>query len=65
MTKYSYDGPVYQYGKCVDPRWKGQTMAISEKKARSNLAYQWKKQTNQMAYTGPIVLTGKLKAEDK
>ena len=61
MAIYTYDGPVYQFGKCVDPRWKGETTAVSEKKARSNLAYQWKKERNLIASVGPVVLTAKLK----
>lgn len=44
--KYSYNGPVMIFDIVVDRCWKGETMAISEKKARVNLAYQFKKQYN-------------------
>ena len=42
--KYSYDGPVLKYDKIVTERWQASTFAPSERKARSNLAYQYKKQ---------------------
>lgn len=44
MNKYTYDGPVTEFGRCVTDRWQGSTYAVSEKKARSNLAYQYKKE---------------------
>ena len=40
--KFVYDGPVLEFGRLVDENWHGETMAISEKKATSNLIYQWK-----------------------
>lgn len=40
---YSYDGPVMQFDTCVHNHWKGTTYALTEKKAKSNLAYQFKK----------------------
>ena len=43
MHKYVYDGPVMMFGVCVMNSWHGETMAVSESKARSNLAYQFKK----------------------
>lgn len=46
MNRYSYEGPVMVFDRCVQDNWKGETMAESEKKARSNLAYQWKKSHN-------------------
>ena len=47
--KYSYEGPVLYFDRAVIHRWKGETIAPSEKKARSNLAYQAKKQLNLIA----------------
>lgn len=47
--KYVYDGPVLEFDKLVANHWKGETMALSEKKARSNLAYQYKKKNNRNA----------------
>lgn len=46
--KYEYDGPVMEFGKLVTERWKGETQAPTEKKARSNLAYRFKKQFNRI-----------------
>ena len=40
---YRYQGPVMSYDKCVQENWEGETIAVSERKARNNLAYQWKK----------------------
>ena len=58
--RYLYDGPVFEFDTCVNSRWKGETMAPSEKKARSNLTYQYKKQTNRISRT-KIKLPGKIK----
>ena len=57
--KYSYDGPVEEFGKCIAHRWTATTYAPSEKKARSNLAYQFKKEYDRIPST-PIKLPGKL-----
>lgn len=43
-NKYIYDGPVLLFDTLVADHWKGETMAPTEKKARSNLEYQVKKQ---------------------
>ena len=64
MKRYLYDGPVKEYGTCVNSRWRGETMAPSEKKARSNLAYQYKKRFGKVVNTR-IVLPGKLVVTDK
>lgn len=58
-NKYSYNGPVEVFGKCVDNQWYGSTFAPSEKKARSNLEYQYKKQTGKTAAT-QVKLPGKI-----
>ena len=55
---YSYCGPVVHFGKCV-----GETVARSERKARSNLTYQVKKQMNLIAGTN-ISLPGSIKMVD-
>lgn len=44
MTVYFYDGPVMRYGKVVNPRWRAETMAESVAKAKSNLAYRYRKE---------------------
>lgn len=51
MNLYVYEGPVMLFDKCVAHRWESSTYAVSEKKARSNLAYQYKKQNNLAANT--------------
>lgn len=58
--KYVYDGPVLQFDQIVADHWKGETMAPSEKKARSNLTYQYKKQNNRVPGT-KVTLPGKIK----
>lgn len=43
MNEYLYEGPVLQFDEVIDRYYKATTWAISEKKARSNLTYRWKK----------------------
>lgn len=59
MYRFIYNGPVVEYGVCISNNWRGETVAVSESKARSNLAYQFKKKNNRMAYAN-ISLPGKL-----
>lgn len=59
MHKYYYNGPVMVFDTCVTDHWKGETMATSEIKAKSNLAYQFKKSTNRIAAT-KVTLPGKI-----
>lgn len=63
MPRYSYKGPVMEFGRCISNRWEASTYAVSEGKARSNLTYQYKKQHNKVAGTkitlpGEIVVAG-------
>ena len=60
MNHYIYDGPVKVFETCVTSHWHGETMAVSEEKARSNLAYQYKKSHGRSA-TSKITLPGKIK----
>lgn len=62
MTLYSYDGPVLEFDKIVTNRWISQTYAVSEAKARSNLAFQFKKENGKVPRT-KITLPGKIVAE--
>lgn len=62
MTLYSYDGPVFAFEKLIANHWKGQTYAVSEAKARTNLAFQFKKETGRVPRTN-ITLPGKIIAE--
>lgn len=64
MNQYIYDGPVMEFGVCIADRWRGSTYAKSEKKARSNLNYQFKKQNNRVP-GARIVLTGKIDMVDE
>lgn len=59
MHKYIYDGPVLEFNTVIAEHWKGETMASSEKKARNNLAYQFKQQYNRVARSR-ITLPGKV-----
>lgn len=59
MNRYQYDGPVMEFDICVANHWYGETMAISERKAKSNLAYQYKKKNNRLANV-KVSLPGKL-----
>lgn len=46
MNAYYYLGMVVQDGKVLERNWEGKTIAVSKKKALSNLCYQYKKQNN-------------------
>lgn len=59
MNLYLYDGPVKEFDTCIVNRWTASTRAISEKKARSNLTYQFKKKNNRLSGT-KIILPGKI-----
>ncbi len=48
MYEYKYDGPVLKFGDCIKQRWKAVTIAPTEAKARSNLAYRFKKENGFM-----------------
>ena len=61
--KYTYDGPVMEFDRLLADHWKGETIAPSEKKARSNLIYQFKKQNSRIVGT-KITLPGKIKMEE-
>ncbi len=59
MKLYYYDGPVMEFDTCVVSRWQASTYAVSEKKARSNLAFRFKKLHNK-TNTVKITLPGKI-----
>lgn len=63
MKLYSYDGPVLEFDRIVANHWKASTYAESEKKARCNLAYQFKKETGRVPRT-KITVPGKLNTID-
>lgn len=57
---YIYEGPVCEFGTCVQNVWVGKTVAVSEKKAKSNLAYQWKLNNNRTG-NSKVELPGEVK----
>lgn len=59
MHRYSYEGPVREFNRCIESTWYGETEAVSEKKARSNLTYQWKRQHGRSP-ASKIILTGNI-----
>lgn len=59
MDKYTYNGPVRMYENILTSHWKAETVAESEAKARSNLAYQYKKAYG-LDRSTKITLTGKI-----
>lgn len=59
MNKYIYNGPVIEFDKCVANNWRGETIAVSEAKARSNLAYKYKKEHGKLPNT-KVSIPGKL-----
>lgn len=60
MNRYVYEGPVMEFGTCISNRWKGETVAPSEQKAKSNLIYQFKKKHNRIP-SSKISLPGKIR----
>lgn len=59
MKLYSYDGPVLEFDRIIAEHWKASTRAESEKKARSNLAYQFKMEYGRVPRS-KITVPGKL-----
>lgn len=59
MQEYKYSGPVMRFGNCVTPRWEATTVAATEAKAKSNLAYRFKME-NGLTPNTKITLPGKL-----
>ena len=59
MHTYIYEGPVMRFENCIANKWRGETIATSEIKARSNLIYQFKKQ-NKLEPNSKITLPKKI-----
>ena len=59
MKLYHYNGPVLEFDKIVANHWSASTRAESEKKARSNLAYQFKMKNGKVPRS-MITIPGKL-----
>ena len=63
MTLYSYTGPVLVFDKVVSNNWHGETYAVSEARARTNLAYQITKELGRVPQT-KIALPGKITSKE-
>ena len=61
--EYTYIGPVKKFDQIVHPHWVATTYAVSPAKARSNLAYQYKR-SHGMAANAQISLPGEIIQED-
>lgn len=59
MNLYTYDGPVLEFNRIVANRWQAETHAVSEAKARTNLSFQFKRNTGR-APQSKITLPGKI-----
>lgn len=59
MDRYVFTGPVTVFSRVVSNKWYGETTAVSEKKARTNLEYQFKKEANLVAGS-KVALIGSL-----
>lgn len=59
MNQYSYDGVVKEFDTIISNRWRWSTYAASEKKARSNLIYCYKREHGKSP-DSKITLPGKL-----
>ena len=63
MPVYIYKGAVESNEKCIDQWWEAETYAESEKKARSNLSYRYKKEYG-MVRNISITLPGKIQRKE-
>ncbi len=59
MPKYMYEGPVMEFETLLTNNWKSETIAATEKKARSNFMFQFKTRNNRSA-SSKIQLPGKI-----
>lgn len=62
MDVYIYSGPVMKFGKWIG-NWTGETSAVSEKKAKSNLIYQYKTKYGLLP-SAKIDLPGKVRLKE-
>lgn len=58
-TRFRYCGPVYVFDRLVTDSWSADTMAVSSRKARVNLSYQYKKKYG-FEYSVSVKLPGKI-----
>lgn len=60
MATFRYEGPVVIFDRVVQEKFVAETWASSLAKAKSNIAYQWKKKYGRTAGSN-ITLPGKFK----
>ena len=58
---YSYRGPVTSFGKVISNNWYGTTYAVTPAKAKTNLMYRFKEETNRVPgakieFPGKVIL---------
>lgn len=59
MEHYIYEGPVLNnFDQVIINKWSGETYANTDKKAKSNLAYQFKKEHG-LLQTAKVILVNK------
>lgn len=58
--RYSYKGPVCEFGRCIAHMWTGETSATSKQKALSNLAFRFKQDNNKIKTAKITLDPGKL-----
>lgn len=61
--KYSYAGPVMSFENVMSSNWQASTYAVSEQKARNNLAYRYRKEHG-MSVETRLTLPGKITREE-
>lgn len=59
INTYSYNGPILEFDRVIADHWNASTRAESEKKARCNLAYQFKMQSGRSPQS-KISIPGKI-----
>lgn len=58
-ARYTYEGSVMEFDRVITERWFSSTYAPTEKKARSNLVFQYKRQYGRTP-NAKITLPGKV-----
>ena len=59
MSTYRYCGPVKEFDNIINNKWEATTHAFSEKKARNNLIYRYKREHGKSA-DSKITLPGEV-----
>lgn len=60
MEHFSYNGPVLNnFNQVITTKWEGETYANTDRKAKSNLGYQFKKEHG-LLQSAKIILPNKM-----